>query len=116
MVFFMFKSIFPSRNLNPISQSELKKFGKRVPQNTQNRILCIEIENTLIRTLDYQPNTNNFFKISYANLDEEKQVKFCMYRKHSRQFITNMSKLFQIVLFTNHTREFVDQFLNKFDP
>jgi CTD small phosphatase-like protein 2 len=111
-------------NVNqPINNSYVNrnKINKSVPylppiDDKYKYTLVLDMDETLIHFLYKNKANNNILKFNMIEQNDIMQLGMFLLRPYAKMFFEKLKKLYEIIIFTNGTKEYCDRILEIIDP
>ena len=110
-------------SFNPINNSNnnRNKINKTVPylppmDNKYKYTLVLDMDETLIHFLYKNKNNNNILKFNMIDQNDIMQIGMFLLRPYAKLFFEKLKDLYEIIIFTNGTKEYCDRILELIDP
>ena len=110
-------------SFNPINNSNnnRNKINKSVPylppmDSKYKYTLVLDMDETLIHFLYKNKNNNNILKFNMIDQNDIMQIGMFLLRPYTKLFFEKLKDLYEIIIFTNGTKEYCDRILELIDP
>ena len=110
-------------NFNPINNlnNNRNKINSTVPylppiDNKYKFTLVLDMDETLIHFLYKNKNNNNILKFNMIDQNDIMQIGMFLLRPYTKLFFEKLKDLYEIIIFTNGTKEYCDRILELIDP
>ena len=116
-------SILDAHNNNPLNNSynNRNRINKSIPylppiDDKYKYTLVLDMDETLIHFLYKNKNKNNILKFNMIDQNDILQLGMFLLRPYTKLFFEKLKDLYEIIIFTNGTKEYCDRILELIDP
>ena len=116
-------SILDAHNNNPLNNSynNRNRINKSIPylppiDDKYKYTLVLDMDETLIHFLYKNKNNNNILKFNMIDQNDILQLGMFLLRPYAKLFFEKLSDLYEIIIFTNGTKEYCNRIMDLIDP